>query len=83
MRHSYVFSDSPEYPELEKWNYQAIELPSLGKVQLWYQVPGQPWELGHSKEIPPGYSFEQVAELMHGYMTGAIHHDEYNTILPR
>lgn len=83
MRHSYIFSDSPEYLEIEKWNYQVIELPSLHKAQLWYQAPGQSWELGHSKKIPLGYSFEQVAKLMHGYMTGTIHHDDYNSILPR
>ena len=77
MRDCYVFGTD------DGWNYQIIKLPSLGKVLLWYQVPGQPWEIGHSKEIPDGWGFNRTAGTMHQFMVGIIDHEEYNTILPR
>ncbi|QDH93043.1 hypothetical protein SEA_STEPHIG9_98 [Mycobacterium phage Stephig9] len=88
MRHILSFETDHGDPESGVWQYQVMELDSLGKVQLWYKPSPesffpQVWEIGHSKEIPADLSAESVADIMRDFITGVIDSDEYNALLPR
>ncbi|MCA2331854.1 hypothetical protein JF714_15535 [Mycobacterium avium] len=66
----------------DTWQYQVMELPSLGRLQLWFKQPGQDWVWGHSKEIPAGSTAEGVANLMRLFVQGELSYETYNQVLP-
>lgn len=82
MRHVLTFT-GPSIGLTKPYRYQIMELDTLGRVQLWYQPPGQVWEIGHGKDIPTGSSATDVAETMRRYISGELSSDEYNRELPR
>lgn len=76
MRHIYRFQN-------DGFKYQAVELPSLNRVQIWQKAPwSDTWELGHSKAIPEHGNAETVVRAMMALMLGAISIDDYNAELP-
>lgn len=83
MRHILSFAGNP-VGLTRPYQYQVMELDSVGKVQLWsdFGSDGQQWDIGHSKEIPVDMSAESVADIMRDFITGAIDHDEYGALLP-
>lgn len=67
--------------EHDSSEYQAIYLPTLNKVQLWYR----PWfggqrryEIGHSRELRT-MTPENMADWMRRFVVGEIDHAEYNS----
>lgn len=82
MRHVTTFI-GPGVGLTKAYEYQSMELDTLGRVQLWYKAPGSKWEIGHSKDIPSGSTAENVANLMRLYVQGELTHETYNQLLPR
>jgi hypothetical protein len=75
--------EGPAVGLTKPYQYQVMNLETLGKVQLHYKAPGQKWELGHGKDIPLGSTPENVANLMRLYIQGELTHETYNALLPR
>lgn len=65
------------------YDFQVMHLDTLGRVQLWYRMPGEKWEIGHGRDIPTDMSANDVAETMRQYLLDNISQDDYNAILPR
>ena len=73
----------PEVGLTKPYRYHVLELPSLGRVQLWFKAPSDTrWHFGHGKDIPAGQTFADVADAMRRFVTGELSHGEYNALLP-
>ncbi len=65
------------------YRYQILHLPSLHRMQLWYLAPQHKnWALGHGKDIPAGWTVQNVATAMSSFITGHLTYTEYNQLLP-
>lgn len=63
--------------------YNVVYLRGRNRVQLWLQTePGQPFEFGHGKDVPPGMTPGQVMAAMRQFITGAIDRETYNAQVP-
>lgn len=82
MKHVMTF-EGPTVGLTKPYQYQVMELETLGKVQLHYKAPGQKWDVGHGKEIPQGMDVFDVAEAMREFVMGDLTLAEYNAVLPR
>jgi hypothetical protein len=81
MRHITTFT-GPSVGLTKPYEYQVMELDTLGRVQLWYKEPGQRWHVGHGKDIPSGSTAGEVAHLMRLFIQGDLSHETYNQLLP-
>lgn len=81
MRHVLSFS-GPKVGLTDPYRYQVMEIPTQGRVQLWYQAPGMKWEIGHSKPIPDGMTAHEVALFMKSFVLGDLDHSDYNVVVP-
>jgi len=64
--------------------FQVIDLPSIGRIQLWFLPAGETvWQLGHGKDVPAHMTVQGAMQLVRMFIRGDINHDEYNAALPR
>jgi hypothetical protein len=64
--------------------FQVIDLPSSGRIQLWFAPAGETvWQLGHGKDVPAHMTVQAAMQLMRMFIRSDISHDEYNAALPR
>lgn len=88
MQHILSFETDHGEPDRGVWQYQVVELDSLGRVQLWYKPSPESawtdeWAIGHSKEIPSRMAAFEVATIVRSFITEEIDSDQYNELLPR